>query len=134
MQAAPITSLYAALLALLFVGLSARTVRLRQQLKVLIGDGGHAQLARAARVHANFAEYLPMALLLLLLLEQASAPALGLHLFGSTLLLARAAHAIGVSRVDENLRWRIAGVSTTLTLLLGGALLLLVLLARRGLA
>ena len=54
---------YAALLALLFIALSIRTIRARRAHKVAIGTGGHAAVERAMRVHANFAEYVPLALL-----------------------------------------------------------------------
>jgi uncharacterized protein len=40
---------------------------LRKQFKVLIGDAGHERLLRASRAHGNFAEYVPIALILLLL-------------------------------------------------------------------
>ena len=56
---------YAALLALLFVALSWRTIGLRRRYCVAVGDGGQPELLRAMRVHANFAEYVPLALLLI---------------------------------------------------------------------
>jgi uncharacterized membrane protein YecN with MAPEG domain len=48
--------MYAALLALLFIALSVRTLRLRATLRIAIGDGGNERLLRASRVHGNFAE------------------------------------------------------------------------------
>jgi uncharacterized protein len=91
------TGLYAALLALLYAALALRVVRLRVVLKQPLGDGGHARLQRAVRVHGHFAEYVPLALLLLLLLEMAALPAALLHGYGLLLLVSRAAHAIGVA-------------------------------------
>ena len=61
----PATPLYAALLGLIFVALSIRTIRLRRRYGVGVGDGNNTELQRAARVHANFAEYVPLALLLI---------------------------------------------------------------------
>ena len=81
------TGLYAALLALLYAALALRVVRLRIALKQPLGDGGHARLQRAVRVHAHFAEYVPLALLLLLLLELARLPAALLHGYGLLLLV-----------------------------------------------
>jgi len=52
-----IISIYAALLALFYVALSVRTLSMRRQLKIGIGDGGNNTMTRAMRVHANFAEY-----------------------------------------------------------------------------
>ncbi|MEN9842262.1 MAG: hypothetical protein RLZZ612_91 [Pseudomonadota bacterium] len=34
--------------------------------RVAVGDGGHPELLRAMRVHANFAEYVPLSLGLIL--------------------------------------------------------------------
>lgn len=62
-----ILPLYASILALLFVALSVRTLRLRHRLKIGIGDAGNTQMLRAMRVHSNFAEYVPLSLLLLYL-------------------------------------------------------------------
>ncbi|HAY26639.1 MAG TPA: glutathione metabolism protein, partial [Candidatus Accumulibacter sp.] len=56
---------YAALLALFFVALSIRTLRLRRELRITVGDGGNPAMLRAMRVHANFAEYVPLGLILL---------------------------------------------------------------------
>jgi uncharacterized membrane protein YecN with MAPEG domain len=121
------TGLYAALLALLYGALALRVVRLRLALKQPLGDGGHAALQRAVRVHGHFAEYVPLALLLLLLLELARLPAALLHGYGLLLLASRAAHAIGVARVPEHLGWRLAAMVITCNLLAGAAVLLLVL-------
>ncbi|MDP1674532.1 MAG: MAPEG family protein [Burkholderiales bacterium] len=51
----PITPLYAAILGLIFVALSLQTIRLRRRHRVALGDGDHAPLRQAMRVHANFA-------------------------------------------------------------------------------
>ena len=120
------TALYAALLALLYAALSLRVVRLRVVLRQPLGDGGHAGLQRAVRVHGHFAEYVPLALLLLLLLELARLPALVLHGYGLLLLASRVAHAIGMARSPEQLAWRLAAMVITCNLLAGGAVLLLV--------
>ena len=64
-----IVPLYAALLAILFIALSVRALRLRRHLKIAVGDAGNTQMLRAMRAHANFAEYVPLGLLLLTLVE-----------------------------------------------------------------
>lgn len=83
----PITALYASLLALLFVALSVRVIGLRRLSGVALGDGGKADLMRRMRVHANFAEYVPLALVLLGFAESLGTPSPFLHLLGLTLLL-----------------------------------------------
>lgn len=105
--------LYAPLLAVLFVVLSVRTLRLRRQLRIPIGDSGDPRLKRAMRVHANFAEYVPFTLLLVLLAEMQGAPAALLHAACASLLIGRLSHALGVSRTDENYRYRVLGMALT---------------------
>lgn len=68
--------IYAALLSLLFVALSIRTLRLRRRLSVSLGDDGHSAMVRAIRAHGNFAEYVPLGLLLIAGAETLDAPAL----------------------------------------------------------
>ena len=125
-----ITSLYGALLGLLFVGLSVRTVQLRHKLGVAVGDGDNPQLLRAMRVHANFAEYVPLCLLLVAFCEVQGASAIYLHSVLASLLLARLAHAYGVSRVHEPYRFRIFGVAITLAVLVTSCVRLMVFFAR----
>ncbi len=48
----PITPIYAALIALMFVALSVRTLRLRHRFAVAVGTGGERELERAIRAHA----------------------------------------------------------------------------------
>ena len=64
-----ITAFYASLLTLLYLYLSVRVIGWRRQQRVEIGHAEDAQLLRRMRVHANFAEYAPFALLLMALAE-----------------------------------------------------------------
>ncbi|EKE77178.1 MAPEG family protein [Gallaecimonas xiamenensis] len=109
----PVTPLYAALLAVLFLVLSIATIKGRQRNRVSLGDGGHSDLARAIRVHGNFAEYVPMTLVLMLALESLNGPSPWLHLPGLLLLAGRAVHAFGVSQQQEKLVFRVAGMMMT---------------------
>ena len=88
-----VTALYAGLLGLVFIVLSFRVVRLRGKHRVDLGDGGVDELVRAVRVHGNFAEYVPLALVLMLLAEGAGAADGLLHGLGILLVLARLSHA-----------------------------------------
>lgn len=120
-----ITGLYAALGALLILVLAARVMWLRNTRKVGIGSGGDERLARAIRAHANAIEYLPIALLLLLILElDQTRPAL-LHLFGIVLIVARAIHALGLSVKSGYSVGRAVGIALTFLTILAMALLLL---------
>jgi uncharacterized membrane protein YecN with MAPEG domain len=117
-----VTSLYAGLLALLYLGISAWVIRVRVQQGVLSGDKGNSVMANAMRVHANFAEYVPLALILLLLAELQGAPALALHALGAGLLVARIMHALGMASEPHISALRGGGALLTfLVLLLGSA-------------
>ena len=69
-----ITALYAGLLALLFLALSINVIRYRRGEQVSLGDGGKRKLARGIRAHGNFAEYVPLVLVLMSIAELSQAP------------------------------------------------------------
>lgn len=108
-----VTAFYAALLAAMFVLLSVRVINQRRQARVEIGSGEDAELLRRMRVHANFAEYAPFALVLLALTESLKAPSLWLHVLGLTLVAGRAIHAYGLSQTPHILRYRVLGMTLT---------------------
>ncbi|MEQ8798591.1 MAG: MAPEG family protein [Salinisphaeraceae bacterium] len=122
-----IVSVYAALLALLFIALSINVIRVRRATNTALGDAGDARLLRAMRVHANFAEYVPLALILLFAAAGLGAGTIWLHLLGALLLAGRLSHAWGVARTPENLRFRMVGMMTTFLALAATALTLLAL-------
>lgn len=110
----PITAFYASLLAFLFVLLSARVIAQRREAQVEIGVGESWELLRRSRVHANFAEYVPMALLLLAFAESLKAPSIAIHGLGLALVLGRYLHAYALSQNPHNLRLRVLGMTLTL--------------------
>jgi uncharacterized protein len=120
-----LSALLASLMALMLFALSLRVLLLRVQLRQPLGDGGSAVLQRAVRVQANFAEHVPMALVLFLLMEWHGLPPAVLQAYGVLLVLARTVHAFGVSQPQERLVWRLCGTALTLLLLSVGAGLLL---------
>lgn len=117
----PITALYAGLLAPLFILLSIRVIQKRRGARVGLGDGGDGELLRRMRVHANFAEYVPLALLLMALAESLKTDARMLHGLGIALVVGRIVHAYGVSQSKESFSLRITGVAVTSTVLLVAA-------------
>jgi len=66
-----VAAAYAAFLGLFAVALTVRVILGRVKTGIQAGDGGNAQLAQAIRAHANFAEQVPLALLLIVLAEAA---------------------------------------------------------------
>lgn len=117
-----IVPFYAALLALILLALSFRTLRLRHKLRIGIGHGNDPQMERAMRVHANFCEYVPISLLLLFFLETLTGSGWWIHALCLALLAGRAIHAFGVSQVEENYQLRVAGMALTFTAFLSAAL------------
>jgi uncharacterized membrane protein YecN with MAPEG domain len=112
-SAVPITSLYAALCALIVLALALRVIVLRWSTKTGLGDGGDRRLARAIRVHGNAIEYVPLALILLLVAELGGAGAPLLHGCGVGLVAARAAHALGLARTAGTSVGRMLGTTVT---------------------
>jgi hypothetical protein len=108
------TPLYAAIIGLVFVILSVRTLLLRRRLGIAIGTGEDPELTRAMRVHSNFAEYVPLALILFYFLEVETDADLWIHVLCVSLIVGRLLHAYGVSQVEENYRFRVAGMILTL--------------------
>jgi uncharacterized membrane protein YecN with MAPEG domain len=124
-----IPALYASILALMFVGLSVRTLGMRRRLKIAIGDAGNPAMLRAMRVHSNFAEYVPLSLILIVLAAENGARPMLAHFLGLTLLVGRISHAYGVSQSRENYRFRVTGMALTFTSLITSSFYLLFALA-----
>lgn len=118
-----ITALYAGLAAVWLVFLGLRVIRLRYRYRVGIGAGGQGPLEVAQRTHANAAEWLPPALIVLLVLELLGMPAWVLHALGIALVAGRGLHALGLSW-STGVSWpRTVGMLLTITVVAGGGLL-----------
>jgi uncharacterized membrane protein YecN with MAPEG domain len=111
-----ITPLYAGLLAIWFLVLSYRVVQQRGH-GVSLGDGGDQALLRRIRAHGNFAEYVPLILLMLGMLELSGARPWLLHILGATLLLARLLHGYALSFTEAWKFGRFYGTLATFVLL-----------------
>lgn len=119
MHAPKIVAYYAAILAVMFVVLAIRVIKARYRAKASLGDGGDEGLTRAIRVHGNFAEFVPFALLLIALAEMNGSPFWSIHVLGGVLILARLSHAWGLT--TGVLRFRQVGVIGTFIVLIGAA-------------
>ena len=121
--AVPITAITTALLALMLLVISVRVTMLRRRKKVSFLDGGDADLRVAIRVQGNFTEYVPMLLILMGLIEAMHFSPAVVYVFGAALIVARAAHALGL--YSGRFPARALGAGGTWLLLLIGALLVL---------
>ena len=117
-----IVPVFSALFAVMFVLLSINVIRARRKHKVGIGTGRNKSVERAMRVHANFAEYVPFALLLIALLELNKSNSLLLVGLCSVLLVGRLVHAYGVSMENERFAFRVSGMMMTFAVILIAAL------------
>ncbi len=120
-----ITPIYAAIFALIMVGLSFYVIKMRYKHRVSLGDGGNQEMLKAIRAHGNFTEYVPIALILLVLLELNGESAVVLHGFGSAMLVGRLCHAPGLNSRGTTI-FRQLGMVLTFGVLLGLAGLTLV--------
>jgi uncharacterized membrane protein YecN with MAPEG domain len=119
----PVTTLYAALLGVLLVWLSNRVSSQRKRTGISLGRSGDPILERAVRAHGNFIEYVPFALLLLLLLEVQGPPRWQLHALGGALLIGRLLHAWGMYYPDGAISGRFWGTALTWLMVLAASLL-----------
>ena len=108
-----ITAVYASVLAILYIVLSYRVAQRRMRLQVGLGTGENRELERAIRIHGNFAEYVPFALLLLALYESGGAPGWAVHVAGVALLFARMLHAVGLTQSSGRSTGRFTGILST---------------------
>jgi uncharacterized membrane protein YecN with MAPEG domain len=115
---APITALWAGVLGLISLALSIHVVNARRSTDVLFGDGSSTVLQQRIRMHGNFIEYVPIALVLLLVLELNGASALVLNALGASLVVARVLHAIGLSSTTGVSFGRFAGAILTWVVIL----------------
>jgi hypothetical protein len=110
----PIATTYYGLFAGLFLYLSFLVISRRRATKTPLGAGEDVLLSRRIRAHANFAEYVPLALLLLLLCELNGSSALLLNALYLALLTGRTVHAYAIIQEEEPIRFRILGMQLTL--------------------
>lgn len=118
-----ISLLIASLHVVLYLVLALRVVLHRNVHKIGVGSGGDAVLRRKVRVHGNFGEYVPLALLMLALLELAAVSTTWLWTFGIALLVARVLHAVGLGGSSGYSVGRFAGTLLTFVTLLAMAVL-----------
>lgn len=121
-QPVAISALYTSLLTLLVLLLAFVVIRLRQTLKVGIGDGGNRDLARAIRVHGNAIENIPLFVLLLVMYELNRGNVTMLHVFGAVFFISRVLHAWGLMSSGGTSPGRLIGICGTYLCLLGLAI------------
>lgn len=116
-----ITSIYAAILSFILIGLSINVIVARRRLGVGLSDAGSIEMRRPIRAQANFVEYSPMFLILLGCAEYNHLPWWILHVFGLVFIAGRLMHAYSLL-IAENYNnhklinypfWRVFGMMCT---------------------
>lgn len=117
-----ITLGYAGALGLWFLVLSIQVIRGRfGKGSPSLGDGGNPLMLRKIRAHANFAEYVPLLLVLIGFLEFHGEAKWVIHALGASLLLARLMHGYAFAFTENNPVGRTGGASLTLVVLLAAS-------------
>jgi hypothetical protein len=89
------TALYIVLNAAIMVALAANVIRVRYRTRTRFGDSSNPEMLRAIRAHGNNTEYVPIALIILLLAHNLGAGLPLIHAIGLPLTVGRALHATG---------------------------------------
>ncbi len=118
-------ALWSGLLILLLVVLSVRVVLQRQKHRVVLGDGGNADLTLAGRVFGNAVEYIPVCVGALAVLTLLGMPAYTIHAVGGVMFLGRVLHATGLT-AGKPTPGRLIGMILTYLALIAAAGMLIV--------
>ena len=119
----PIALTAAGAAALVNFWLSWRVAQVREAEKIWVGDGGNARLVARMRAQLNFAEYAPVVLLLIALIEWARGTHWWLAVVAGLFVLGRVLHGLGM---DGWRFGRAAGMVCTAPVMIGLALYALV--------
>lgn len=93
---ATITLLYAGILGIISIALAFAVGSQRGKTKISVGTGQSDVLFIATRRHGNFVEYVPLALILMGLLELNGVSSIAIHSFGALLVISRICHPLGL--------------------------------------
>ena len=118
-----ITALYASIMMIFALALSFKAGAFRggTGISVLFGSPENMELAQRVRVHQNFLEYIPLALILMGIIEINGGNTTFLHVFGSVLIISRVAHAIGLKHDNMGHPGRVIGAGGTVLISLVAA-------------
>ena len=130
----PVTSLYGSVLVLIILYLSFKVGAMRGKLDISLGDGGNPQMLEAIRRQGNAIEYVPLAVLLIALLEVNEANSVFLHVLGAVLVLSRILHPMGLKADSMNELARGLGSGGTVLVMVVSAVHLLWMVAASMLA
>lgn len=109
-----VTIMLSSLLAIWFYILNMRIIRHRKSEKISLGDGDNQNLAHKVRAQANFAEHVPLLLILMALAEMQGVTVFLLAPIAMAILFGRLAHGYAFSYVMTFTPLRVYGMIATL--------------------
>ena len=109
-----ISATYAAILGLLFVPFTFYVGAYRVKHNISLLDGGDQELARRIRAQGNFVETVPLAVILIILMELSGASSTWIHTLGSVLVAARVMHYVTIATNPAATAPRVSGMFGTL--------------------
>lgn len=112
----PVTLATGGLSCLIYLFLCFHVVQLRRRQKRVIGDGGDSDLQIRIRNHGNFAEYIPLFLVMLAIIEAHSGSIGPVKLLGAAVVVSRLFYTIGAMRTPFDNPVRTIGIVSTFTL------------------
>jgi len=121
----PISTLYVAVLGLMFIPFTAYVGAYRAKNNILIMDGGDPEMTRRIRAQANFIETVPLAVILIILMEINGAGSTWLHSLGAVLVVARFVHYLTMVTNPANAVPRALGMLGTISVYLVSSIWLL---------
>jgi uncharacterized membrane protein YecN with MAPEG domain len=121
--------LYLGLFTLFYLVLSFAVIYFRSKTQISLGMGNDSKspLFKMIRVHANFGEYAPLYILLMIALGMMGVGSYWMHFFGLNFLLSRVLHWIGIFNPKSPNFQRACGSMLTFTALLGMSMWLITL-------
>ena len=112
----PIALTTAGAAALVNMWLASRIGRVRIAEKISIGDGGNPRLIARMRAHLNFAEFVPVVLILIALVELAKGTHLWLWIVSLIFIVGRVTHGFGMDGWNAG---RTFGMASTALIMVG---------------
>jgi len=129
MELFEIATLFTAINILILFTLTFLVIRQRNAQEISMGHNDNEDMQRAIRVHGNFTEYAPLAMIGLFGMAACGASAYWMYGIGSVFTLGRVMHAFGYSKTTSKSIGRFYGTVMTVFSLLIMALYLLFLVA-----
>ena len=118
-----VITLYAGILGLLYITLSAYVIKGCFKHEVSLGDAGNDDMIKRVRAHGNFIEYVPLALILIILAEFEGISEFIIHGLCISLIIGRLMHAFGLLEKDSSSIARRGGMVITFMVIVTASLL-----------